>query len=646
MTQARIALYGSWKSPITADLIIRRGIAFGEIVLDEGNIYWQEMRPSEGGRYAIVRQSADGKVSDLLPLPFNARTRVHEYGGGAFTVSESIIYCSNFADNRLYRLMPDSEPEPITPAGNMRYADFVVDRRRNRLVGVREDHTAEGREAVNTLVSVPLDGGEEIQVLVSGNDFYSSPRISPDGEKLAWLTWHHPNMPWNGTELWVGEFTADGTIARAERVAGGPDESIFQPAWSPTNVLHFASDRTGWWNLYRLEDGKARNLCELEAEFGTPQWVFGMSTYGFALSNRIICIYTQQGVDRLGSLDTRTGKLTPIETPYTTIGGIKVSPTQAVFRAGSPTRPLSLVRLDLNSLQTEVLRRSSTVEIDAGYISVPETIEFPTENKLTAYAFYYPPRNKDFVAPQGELPPLIVKSHGGPTGVTHNTLSLPTQYWTSRGFAVLDVNYGGSSGFGRAYRQRLEGNWGVVDVDDCLNGARHLVRRGQVDGNRIAITGGSAGGYTTLRALTSPTSRNVFKAGSSHFGVSDLDAFARETHKFESHYLHRLIGPYPQRRDLYRQRSPINYLDQLSCPIIFFQGLDDKIVPPDQAELMVHALRAKGLPVAYMAFEGEGHGFRRAENIQRTLEAELYFYSRVFGFELADDVEPAQIDNL
>jgi dipeptidyl aminopeptidase/acylaminoacyl peptidase len=643
MTQPQIAPYGSWKSPITADLIIYRGIAFGEIAIDGENIYWQEMRPAEGGRYAIVRQAADGSVNDLLPLPFNARTRVHEYGGGAFMVNEGIIYFSNFADQRIYRLMPGSEPEPITPEVNMRYADFVVDRQRNRLICVREDHTVEGREAVNTLVSIPLDGNGEIRVLVSGNDFYSSPRIGPDGQKLAWLTWNHPNMPWDGTELWVGEFAADGAIGHAERVAGGQRESIFQPTWSPTGVLHFASDRTGWWNLYRLQNGEAKNLCEMEAEFGTPQWVFGMSTYGFASPNRIISIYTQQGVDRLGSLHTETGKFTPIETPYTTIGGLKVSPTQAVFRAGSPTEQSSLVRLDLNSLQTEVLRRSSTVKIDAGNISIPETIEFPTENGLTAYAFFYQPKNKDFAALEGELPPLIVESHGGPTGATHNMLSLHTQYWTSRGFAVLDVNYGGSSGFGRAYRQRLEGNWGVIDVDDCVNGTRYLVERGLVDGNRITITGGSAGGYTTLRALTS---RETFKAGSSHFGVSDLDTFAQETHKFESRYLHGLIGPYPQQRDLYRQRSPIHYLDQLSCPVIFFQGLDDKIVPPNQAEMMVEALRTKGLPVAYLVFEGEGHGFRRAENIKRTLEAELYFYSRVFEFKPADKIEPVQIDNL
>lgn len=643
MTQPSIAPYGSWKSPITADLIIYRGISFGEIALEGDDIYWLEMRPAEGGRYAIVRQSADGSMIDLLPVPFNARTRVHEYGGGSFTVSDGIVYFSNFADQRLYRLTPDSEPEPITPEAKLRYADMVVDRQRNRLISVREDHTVEGREAVNTLVSIPLDGRSEPQILVSGNDFYASPRISPDGKRLAWQTWHHPNMPWDGCELWVGEFEADGAIGHARHVAGGSDESIFQPEWSPDGVLHFVSDRTGWWNLYRLRDGHAENLCEMEAEFGAPQWGFGMSTYGFAPANRIICIYSQQGVAHLGQLDTETGKLTPIETPYTTITAIEVTFEQAVCKAGSPTEQISLIRLDLKTLQTEVVRHSSTVEADTGYISVPETIEFPTENGLTAYAFYYPPKNKDYVAPAGELPPLIVKSHGGPTAATTNMLSLHTQYWTSRGFALLDVNYGGSAGFGRAYRQRLEGNWGVVDVDDCANGARYLVERGLVDGNRLAIVGGSAGGYTTLNALTF---RDTFKAGASHFGVSDLEAFVRDTHKYESRYLDRLVGPYPEGQDLYRQRSAIHYTSQLSCPVIFFQGLDDKIVPPNQAEAMVQALRNKGLPVAYLAYEGEGHGFRQAKNIKRTLEAELYFYSRVFGFDLADEVEPVQIGNL
>ncbi len=513
------------------------------------------------------------------------------------------------------------------------------------MVCVREDHTVAGREAVNAIVSLDLDGGGDgdAQVLVSGNDFYAAPRLSPDGTRLAWLTWNHPNMPWDGTELWVGELRADGSLGRTERVAGGPAESIFQPEWSPGGVLHFVSDRTGWWNLYRWRDGRIEPLAEMAAEFGLPQWVFGMATYGFASAERIICAYTEGGTDHLAALDTATGRLAPIDTPYAEIGAVRVGPGRALLLAGSPTEPTSLVQLDLATGQCEVLRRSSGVPVDPGYLSPPQPIEFPTEGGLTAHAFFYPPRNPDYVAPPGERPPLLVISHGGPTGATSSTLDLRIQYWTSRGIGVLDVNYGGSTGYGRAYRGRLEGRWGVVDVDDCANGARYLVGRGAVDGDRLIIRGGSAGGYTTLCALTF---RDVFQAGASYYGVSDLEALAQETHKFESRYLDRLVGPYPERADLYRERSPIHFTDRLSCPVIFFQGLEDPVVPPSQAEQMVEALRAKGLPVAYVPFEGEQHGFRRAEHIKRALEAELYFYAQVFGFALAEPVEPVPIENL
>lgn len=435
-----------------------------------------------------------------------------------------------------------------------------------------------------------------------------------------------------------------GSLKNEMRVAGGPNESIFQPEWSPDgHCVLFISDRTGWWNLYRWRDGRVESLCAMEADFGRPQWIFGMSTYAFASSDCIICTYSQQGSWHLASLDTKRRKLEPIETPYTELSSLRIAAGKAVFVAGSPTESTSVVQMDLATRRPEVLRRSSHVAIDPGYLSMPQAIEFPTEEGLTAHAFFYPPRNRDYVAPSSERPPLLVISHGGPTSATVSTLSLGIQYWTSRGFAVLDVNYGGSSGYGRAYRERLNDQWGVVDVDDCVNGARHLVERGLVDGKRLAIRGGSAGGYTTLCALAF---RKVFTAGASHFGLSDLEAALKETHKFESRYSFRLIGPYPERRDLYRERSPIHYVEELSCPVIFFQGLEDKIVLPNQAELMVDALRAKGLPVAYLAFAGEGHGFRRAENIKRTLEAELYFYARVYGFELADAVEPVTIENL
>ena len=450
-------------------------------------------------------------------------------------------------------------------------------------------------------------------------------------------------MPWNGTELWVSELNADGSLGRLERVAGGIDESVVQPEWSPDGALYFVSDRTGWWNLYRWHDRHIEPLCEMKADFGRPQWVFGMSTYAFESAGCIICAYTKQGTWRLASLDTSTGKIQLIKVPYTDIRSLRALSGQAVFIAGSSTEPPSIVKLDLATRRVEVLRRSSNVKVDAEYLATPKAIEFPTERELTAHAFFYAPRNREYTGPSGEQPPLLVISHGGPTAATSTTLSWGVQYWTSRGIAVLDVNYGGSSGYGRAYRQRLNGQWGVVDVDDCVNGARYLVKIGEVDGNRLAIRGGSAGGYTTLCALTF---RDLFRAGASYYGVSDLEALTKDTHKFESHYLDRMIGPYPERRDLYRKRSPIHFVDRISCPIIFFQGREDKVVPPSQAELMVEALREKRLPVAYVSFEGEQHGFRRAENIKRALDAELYFYSEIFNFEAADPVEPVQIDNL
>jgi dipeptidyl aminopeptidase/acylaminoacyl peptidase len=643
MSRPKVAPYGSWKSPISSQLVAAETIRLGQVVLDGENIYWNEMRPAEEGRNVIVRRTPDGKTSDMTPSPFDARTRVHEYGGGAFTVVDGTIYFSNFSDQRIYRQEPGAPPHPITPEADLRYADFAIDRRRGRMICVREDHSVAGGEAVNTLVSLKLEGGDGGEVLVSGNNFYSSPRLSPDGSRLSWLTWNHPNMPWDGTELWVGGLEADGSIKHSQRVAGGVDESIFQPEWSPDGHLYFVSDRTGWWNLYRWFEGQIEPLCEMTVDFGRPQWVFGMSSYAFESASRIICSYTEEGLFHLASLNIATGKIEPIEVPYSGIFSLRASSGLAVFVAGSPAKPSSIVKLDLASGRIEVLRRSSKAEVDAGYLSIPTPIEFPTEKGLTAHAFFYAPQNQDYVGPPGDRPPLLVKSHGGPTAAASTVLSWDIQYWTSRGIAVLDVNYGGSAGYGRAYRQRLNGQWGVVDVDDCVNGARYLVETGEVAGDKLAIRGGSAGGYTTLCALTF---RDVFQAGASYYGLSELEAFVKETHKFESRYLDRLVGPYPDRRDLYRERSPIHFVDRISCPMIFFQGLEDKVVPPHQSELIVAALREKGLPVAYLAFEGEQHGFRRAANIKRSLEAELFFYSRIFGFELADSVEPVQIENI
>lgn len=644
-----VSPYGSWKSPITSDLIVSGTVGLGQIAIDGDDIYWVEGRPSEGGRSVVVRRTPDGKITDVTPPPFNARTRVHEYGGGAFTVAGGTVYFSHFADQRIYCQGLDSQPEALTPAADCSYADAIVDKQRNRLICVREDRGGEP-EPVNTIVSINLDDGADIRILIEGDDFYASPRLSPDGSQLCWLSWNHPNMPWDGTQLWVAEIDGGGFLGEKQLVAGGVDESIFQPEWSRDGVLYFVSDRSNWWNFYRTanpvlpgEKLEIEPLCETDYEFGLPQWVFGMSTYAIASENKIICTYNQQGQWHLASLDLTTKQLTEIETGYTDISSVKARGERAVFLAGSPTETAAIVQLNVATSQGEVLRRSSDLSIDPGYLSVAQAIEFPTENGLTAFGFFYPPKNQDFAAPETEKPPLVVKSHGGPTAATSSSMNLRIQYWTSRGFAVLDVNYGGSTGYGREYRQRLKDNWGIVDVDDCANGAKYLAEKGLVDGARMAIAGGSAGGYTTLCALTF---RDVFKAGASYYGVSDLEALVRDTHKFEARYLDGLIGPYPERKDLYVARSPIHFTERLSCPAIFFQGLEDKVVPPNQAEMMVEALKAKGLPVAYVAYEGEQHGFRRAENIKRTLDGEFYFYSRVFGFELAESVEEVPIYNL
>jgi dipeptidyl aminopeptidase/acylaminoacyl peptidase len=644
MAEPRIAPYGSWKSPVTTDAVVSATIRLTGVALDHGDIYWIEGRPTEGGRHAIVKCSGnDGTISDVIPQSFNARTLVHEYGGGSYAVHEGTIYFSNFSDQRLYRVRSGEEPVPITEPGERRYADGTIDGKRRRLICICEDHTNKEREAVNTLVSVALDGSKDVYTLVSGNDFYSSPRLSPDGSRLAWLTWNHPNMPWDGCELWVGDLDAHGYIVNVELVAGGPQESIFQPRWSPDGTLYFVSDRSGWWNIYRQQEGRVEAVCPMEAEFGQPQWIFDRSSYAFVSPQRIICQFDTVDGNHLAFLDTKTGQLSPISVPYTDIDFLQANESHAVFIGASPTQNQGVVELKLDNQQHTLLKSAGSAGIDPAYISVAQPIEFPTEQGQTAYAYYYAPRNPDYRAPEGELPPLLVNVHGGPTSAAPNFLSWSIQFWTSRGFAFLNVNYGGSTGYGRAYRERLKGQWGIVDVDDSINGAEYLIERGLADPQRIAIRGGSAGGYTTLCAVTF---RDFFTAGASYFGVSDLDIFAGETHKYESRYLFGLVGPYPEQRDLYIQRSAINFIDQVSCPVIFFQGLEDKIVPPNQADIMFNKLKAKQVPVAYLPFEGEQHGFRRAANIKRSLEAELYFYSKIFHFALAERIEPVEIANL
>jgi dipeptidyl aminopeptidase/acylaminoacyl peptidase len=635
MSPAKIAPYGAWKSPITSDLIIAQSIALSEVRLDGGDVYWLEGRPQEQGRYVVVRGGE--RPTDLTPQPLNARTRVHEYGGGSWTVADGTLYFSNFADGRLYRLPRGAtEPQALTPAPpapgqQWRYADGVIDARRNRWIGVREDHTGEG-EAINAVVAVALEGGEPGRILADGHDFFCSPRLSPDGNRLMWLAWDHPNMPWNGTTLYLADVAENGAVGEPQPIAGGPAESIFQPEWSPDGAaIVFVSDRSGWWNLYRYElaAGTTRALAPMAAEFGVPQWQLGASTYAFAGPGRIVCAYSGTGLGKLAVLDLTRETLTPLDLPFTDFGSVKAASDRVVFRAGASDHPSSIVELDLGSGRHSILKKATGI-LDraepriADYLSKVESVEFPTTGGNTAFGLFYPPHNPDYAAPAGEKPPLLVKVHGGPTSAASSTLNLNTQYWTSRGIAVLDVNYGGSTGFGRAYRDRLHLTWGVVDVDDSVNGARFLAEQGRVDGKRCVISGGSAGGYTTLAALTF---RDFFQGGASYYGVSDAAALARDTHKFESRYLDWLIGPYPQEEARYRERSPVFHVERLSKPVIFFQGDEDAIVPPNQAEVMVEALRRKGNPVGYFLFAGEQHGFRKAGNIQRCLDAELYFYA-------------------
>ena len=630
--------YGAWRSPITLELLTAASVNLDEIIADGNAVYWTEGRPEEGGRTAIVRRTPDGRVEDVTPAAFDARSRVHEYGGGGFAAADGVVIASRFEDQRVYRLDGQEPvaitPEPDVPAGD-RFGDFA--RHGRVVIAVRERHHEE-EDPVNELVSFPLDGSTPPVAIASGNDFYSSPRVSPDGGRLAWLAWDHPNMPWDGTELWVGALDADGFVSEPERVAGGPSESIFQPEWSPSAELHWVSDRSGWWNLYRLFDGEPGDLYPEEADFGTPQWGLGMRRYVFEPNGAIVCIYDIDGHQHIGRLSD--GSLRRLRIGRDALRStIALADDRVWVVAGGATSSMAVVAID-ESGTPETIRVSQDVGLEPGFVSVPEAIEFPTTGGATVHAFWYPPANRDCTGPEDERPPLLVLSHGGPTSQARPDLDLALQFWTSRGFAVVDVNYRGSSGYGRPYRDALKRQWGIVDTEDCIAAAHHLAAGGHVDPDRMAIRGGSAGGYTTLCALTF---HDDFAAGASYYGIGDLMALAEDTHKFESRYLDRLVGPYPEDEDTYTLRSPLLHAEELSCPIILLQGLDDRVVPAEQAETMAAALGARGIPYAYVTFEGEGHGFRKAESIQRAAAAELSFYGQVFGFEPADPIDQIEL---
>jgi dienelactone hydrolase len=631
-------------------MVARAGIGLGNVWLVDGVTWWLESRPAEAGRVVLVRADPGGEPREVTPEGHSVRTMVHEYGGGAYCLHGETVFFSSFGDQRLYRQEPGGEPVPITPdvpGRRHRYADGRVTADRGLWIGVRERHEgSRPEEVVNELVAVPTDGSSEPAIVIGGRDFYSNPRISPDGTRVCFLAWNLPWMPWDGCELFVADLAPDGSLSGVRRVAGSDgQESIWQPEWSPSGDLVFASDRSGWWNLERIRGDDRAVLYAAEAEFGYPAWIFGVRSYDFLGDGRIACAHDREGRTHFALLDPADSSLDPLDLPYDAFGGfLAAEGTTVAFTAGSATLPNQVVRLDVASGALEVVRASAQVPVETPYFSVPRAVEFPTEEGLTAHALFYPPTNPGFTAPSEERPPLVVWSHGGPTDNASPLFSLRTQYWTSRGFAIVDVNYGGSTGYGRAYRERLNGQWGVVDLKDCVNAARYLVEQGEADGDRLLIRGGSAGGYTTICALTFT---DVFAAGASYFGIADLEPTPEgHTHKFELGYDHTLIGPYPEAAETFRERSPIHYTDRISTPMLVLQGTDDEIVPQEQAEMIVAALRERGIPHAYLLFEGEGHGFRRAENIIRSLEAELSFYLQVLGLESLDNVPLLAIEHL
>jgi dipeptidyl aminopeptidase/acylaminoacyl peptidase len=644
--------YGSWPTPITSELVTAAAVRLGEVRVDGADVVWAEGRPAEGGRTQLVRRTVDGTTTDLLPDGRNARTAVHEYGGAAWWVRDGVVWFTDWADQRLYRLAPGGEPEPITPEPEApradRYADGDVAPDGATIVCVRERHAgSSAAEVRNEVVRLAADSRSEPEVLVTGPDFVAAPRLSPDGAFLAWLQWDHPSMPWDDTQLIVRELASGEETV----VAGGPGESVLEPRFEPDGSLLFLSDRTDWWNLYRWTPGAdIVPVVRLDAEIGEPAWVFGSARYARLDDGRIVFARRREGRDGLAVRQT-DGTLVDLEVPFSAIAAVRAAgPDAVVVVAGSPTSEPGVHRVEVSTAAVETLRPPRDLGLDPAQISVPEHIAFDSVDgsgaPRRAYALFYPPASAGFRGPEGELPPLLVVIHGGPTSAAVPVLNVGLQYWTSRGFAVVDVDYGGSTGYGRAYRQELLGEWGVIDVADCIAAARRLADQGRVDRDRLCIRGGSAGGFTTLAALARDDT--PFAAGADHFGVADLEALAADTHKFESRYLDRLVGPYPQARDVYVERSPIHHVERFTRPLIVLQGAEDEVVPPNQSEMIVDALRARGTPVAYLLFEGEQHGFRRAENIRRALDAELSFYAQVLNFELPaeEGIEPVVVENL
>ncbi len=636
--------YGAWPSPVTAASVIEGGRGLASLSFDEDYLYWLESRPQEGGRPTVMRWPSGGEPEEILPAPWNARTRVHEYGGGSLLVANGQIWFSNFTDQRLYRLVPGQQPQPLTPEAQLRYAGCTLDQRRNRLICIREDHRGAG-EPRNTLVALTLDRVSEGDVLFDDSDFVSAPRLSPDGSKLAFTSWNHPNMPWDNTTLWSAGFDGSGALSNLTRHNSGRDEAVINPRWSGSGQLHAISDRDNWWKIYRVSGQQFTPVAAAieEAEIGGAAWVVGHDYYHFLADGKILATVVDGGPEHAAILDPKTGAVSSLALASAAIIDMLPVGDRLFIINAFTDRPEALLQTDLQGRTLKSIRTSADAALPKEFVPDYRIITFPTGGGAQAHGIYLPPRNPRVSAPPGSSPPLLVNVHGGPTAASSGAFSLRNIYWTSRGFAILDLNYRGSTGFGRDYRRALYGEWGVADVEDAVAGASWLAEQGLADPKRLIIRGGSAGGYTTLAALAF---HNTFAAGASYYGVSDIEALARDTHKFESRYLDQLIGPYPEQRKLYRDRSPIHHLDGFSAPLLLLQGLEDPIVPPNQSQMIFDALQSRGIATAYLAFEGEAHGFRQAANQIRSLEAELYFYGQVLHMQLADSLPAIPIDNL
>ena len=637
----RIAPYGSWVSPISVDHLIGSSVGLSSVQIDGDKVYWLESRADERGRASLWRRLlSGGEPVEVTPSTACVRDRVHEYGGGEYHVSGGTVVYSEFSDGRLYAVRDDTAPRPITPEGALRFGDIRVHPDWDLVLAVREDHSGVA-EPINTIVALDLDGpnSDGGTVLCSGADFYSTPELSANG-RLAWTQWNHPNMPWDSTTIMIGSLSSR-VITDNQAIAGGTGESALQPRWLGEKLI-FASDRTNWWNLYLWSDGQVEPLHETEAEFCAPQWTLGQRPYAIIDDDHLLCTVNRSGEQSIAVLQISSGTLRSTASPGVATTSLDVGGRCAAAVLSFPDRPAALALLDLDRDAWDIVRSSFKISIPIDAISLARRVSWTSEGR-EVHGYFYPPVNTNWQAPAGTLPPMITLIHGGPTGFASPEFKIGYQFWTSRGFAILDVNYSGSAGFGREYRDRLKGRWGVVDVHDCISGTLAMGAERLADPARLAIRGGSAGGFTALAALTMS---NVFNAAISQYGIADLEALAKDTHKFESRYIDSLIGPYPEDRHLYLERSPINHLDQLSAPILLLQGTEDMVVPPEQAEMLAAAARRRGLPVALIMFEGEGHGFRKAETIKAAIEAQIYFLGRIFGFEPADQVPPISIDNL